>query len=66
MSMYARSVRMYASVVSVGRKRAASSRLAASSTNAIREHFPSRPSNQSRGDPSIRTSSPTRARRSRV
>ena len=44
----------------------ASSRLVASSMNTISVHAGARPSNQSRGEPSIRTGSPRHARRGRL
>ncbi len=57
---------MYASVVSAAKNRSASSRLVASSMNTISAQRGPRPSNQSCGEPSTCTSSPSRGRRSRL
>ena len=57
---------MYASVVSAAKNPVASSRDVASSTYTISVHLGPRSSNQSRGEPSICTRSPTHSRRGRL
>ena len=57
---------MYASVVSSAKNPVATSRVVASSTYTISVHAGPRPSNQSCGEPSICTRSPTHSRRARL